>query len=479
MLSRRRALVLLASVVPGVAIGCRSGSDGTDDGPPTSGTTATSDTGTTFDPEAVAESRTRFPRTPIAGDMTDSSVVLAFHVADDSAVTLRVWTAEALVVDQAIEPSGDGFHKVFLRDLDAGTTYHYALFSGEEPAYTDRSLIGQVRTAAAPGEEPVVRLALLACIGQGTILPDFYQPAEAAFPTEAPFEWELFRSVAEVEVDGLVHLGDQAYLDFVWSDEGGTEEAYLNAWGFYHGGGYRDLYPRAGLYASRDDHESTNNGDFDPWDISSEDAAKLANAHAAWFKTMPIDATEVGPIWRSFRWGDTVELVLLDCRYELEEDHQMSEEQLLFLLDRLENSPCRFICVATPKPFADIFEWTGIGEDNAERWATYPADRDRVTELLDRLEARHVVFVCGDIHMNYLGRTSITGDAVSQTRTEVCVTSGNINPSYLSMPADQFDYVSAEPSFPVLTFDPAAGTVHVAFYLADGSVGFEKTLDDV
>jgi len=83
------------------------------------------------------------------------------------------------------------------------------------------------------------------------------------------------------------------------------------------------------------------------------------------------------------------------------------------------------------------------------------------------------------IHMNYLGRATIDGTGVADTRWEVCVTSGNINPSYLSLSDDQFDYVSAEPSFPVLTFDPDAGTVHVAFHLGDGSVGHEQTLTDV
>ena len=31
----------------------------------------------------------------------------------------------------------------------------------------------------------------------------------------------------------------------------------------------------------------------------------------------------------------------------------------------------------------------------------------------------------------------------------------------------------------MLTFDPDAGTVHVAFYDVDGALTFERTLDDV
>ncbi len=468
MPTRRHVLFLLASALPGVVVGCSGdGSEGTDSGTPG------------FDPEAVPESTERFPRTPIAGDMTSTRVTLTFYVADDSPVTLRLWQGSELLVDQAVDPSGDGFHKVHIEDLTPGSTYQYAVFAGSAPDFTDRSLIGQVRTAPGEGDAPVARIALLSCVGQGTVLPDYFFPESADNPTDQPFQWEVFTHAAEHDLAALVHLGDQAYLDFVWSLENGTEEAYLHAWGYYHGGGYRDLYPLAGLYATWDDHESTNNSNFDPWDLAPEDAEKLANAKSAWFKTVPIDADEVGPVWRSFRWGATVELILLDCRYELDGVHQVSEEQLLFLLERIESSPCRFLCVATPKPFADIAEWTGIGADNVERWANFADDRVRVTELLDRLEARHVVFVCGDIHMNYLGRLTIDGTSVADTRYEVCVTSGNINPSYMGLQAEQFDYVSAEPMLPVLTFDPDAGTVHVAFHDKEGAVAFEQTLTDL
>lgn len=464
MFSRRRVLQVFAAALPGLALGCRGEGDGPDG---------------VFDPDGVPESITRFPRTPIAGDMTRSRVVITFHVADDSPVTLRVWTDDEVVVDQAVPASGDGFHKVAVDDLAPGTTYRYAVFTGEAPTFEDRSLIGRVRTAPADDALVPVRIALLACVGQGTVLPDFYQPEGMPVPTTEPFQWEVYTHAAEHDLDALVHLGDQAYLDFVWSEAGGTREAYLHAWGFYHGGGYRDLYPLAGLYATWDDHESTDNGNFDPWTLTAEEEQKLANAQSAWFATVPIDATEVGPVWRGFRWGATLELLLLDVRYELTEDHLLSEAQLAWLLDRIEQSPCRFVCVATPRPFARIASSSPLADDNADRWETYAVDRDRVTALLDRIEGRHVVFVTGDIHMNYLGRVHVTGDAVSDRSWEVCVTSGNVNPLASTLSADQFPFVSAAPHLPVLTFDPGAGTVHVAFYAKDGSLSFERTLTDV
>ena len=220
-----------------------------------------------------------------------------------------MWTDAGDVVQERLAPVGDGFHKVMIDDLVPGTTYRYAVLG---PDAADRSLIGQFRTPPEDDVATTVRVAFMACIGQGTVLPDYVRTPSMENPTIEPFQWELLTHAADHDLDALVHLGDQAYLDNVWKEEGGTLEAYLDGWGAYHGGGYRSIYPLAGLYASRDDHESVDNGQVDPWDTTSEEDQKLANAHEAWFKVMPIDATEVGPVWRRFRWGATLELVLLD-----------------------------------------------------------------------------------------------------------------------------------------------------------------------
>lgn len=460
MLTRRTLLKLVAAAVPGMLIGCKPGA---------------------FDPDGVPESTTRFPRTPMAGDVTNTRAVLTFHVADDAPVTLRVWVdTETVVVDQPLEPSGDGFHKVMIDDLVPGTNYRYAVFSGDAPTFEDRGLIGRFRTAPAEDALVPVKIALLSCVGQGTVLPDYYFPdlPDVPRPTPEPFQWEVFTHAEAHDLDALVHLGDQAYLDYVWSLEDGTLDAYLHAWGYYHGGGYRDLYPLAALYATWDDHEATDNSDFDPWTTTPEEDTKLANAQAAWFKTVPIDATSPGPVWRNFRWGHSLELILLDCRYELDEGALMSEAQLTFLLDSIEQSPCRFICVATPRPFSRITSNPRLPADNQDRWEAYPDQRNRVTALLDRLQAKHVVFVAGDIHMNYVGRTTLGGTSVADQTWEVCCTSGNSNPLAAGLSRDQFEFVSTAPHFPVLTFDPAAETVHVGFYARDGSLAFERTITD-
>ena len=149
--TRRALLKLSAAAIPALALGC----------------------GRPFDPESVPESLERFPRTPIAGDMTQTRIVIAFYVADDTPVTLRLWTEAETVIDERIEPSGDGFHKVMIDGLLPGVTYQYALFSGRARDFESRSLICSVKTAVSDESLEPIRIALLACIGQGSVLPDF------------------------------------------------------------------------------------------------------------------------------------------------------------------------------------------------------------------------------------------------------------------------------------------------------------------
>ena len=60
-------------------------------------------------------------------------------------------------------------------ELMPGTTYHYTLFR-TPPNFTARSLIGTGTAWSEDGLDPV-RIAIMACIGQGSVLPDFSQKA--------------------------------------------------------------------------------------------------------------------------------------------------------------------------------------------------------------------------------------------------------------------------------------------------------------
>jgi len=458
-LSRRDWLTMTSLAVPAMQLGGCAGVD--------------------WEPEGIPESTDLFPRTVIAGDMGPEHIVLAVYVADKAPKTLRIWKdgkPRQVLDERTVEPDADGFVKVKVDGLLPGQVHQYAFFDGPTDGFTARSLIGRFQTLPREGRTPPMTLALGSCTGLGSVLPDYIRPDQTE-PTAYP----LYEMAAALDWDLFVHVGDQGYMDRIY-EAGGTYEQYLAAWGMLHGGSYRNVYPKAAMVATWDDHEVTDNGTVDPWTTDPEEIARIEAGQRAWYRCMPIDGDDPAttPIWRSFRWGHTVEIVLLDCRYELEPDpdrHQMSEAQLQWFLDTLRDSPCRFVCVCTDKPFANIM-LEGIaypGRD--ERWQGHEADRKRVTDLIDAEGLDHVLFLTGDIHMNYLGRLSETGGAISDTLWEICTTSGNVNPAVNGLSEQQFDFKALEPHLPLVTFDATAGTVTVRFVAIDGTTTYERTLE--
>lgn len=432
-----------------------------------------------LDPRAVPESVELFPRTVIAGEMRETSFMVACFVSDAQAVVLRVWLPTddpqqvALVHEEIIEPDANGFFKAHVGGLEGGTWYDYAVFRDVGPGEpVARSLIGRVKTALAPGVREPVTVALGACVGSGGIFPDHIDPQNPV-----PQYWTAITEAAQHDFDLFIHLGDQGYLDNVW-DAGGSYELYLNAWGAYHGGGYRELYPRAGLLCTWDDHEVTNNGDVDPWTTDPIERERIANGLRAYYTVLPIDAAVPfdDPLWRNFQWGDVVEFIVLDCLYERNspQGRYMSEAQLAFLLTRLQDSPCHFKCILNSVPFANLDGFLGASEDN--RWQGHPAQRDAVKSFIDDNAIEGVVWVTGDIHLCYVGQIENQDDTPSGRAWEVCVTSGNINPLALTLPPSQFAWADGNPHAPLLTFDADANEVAVTFYRPDGTIAFETTL---
>jgi len=478
---------------PGVADGSDTGAaDAT--GEDTSGdgdTDSDSDTDTTdtetggapidWDPQAVPESLRLFPRTVMAGDMVVDAFVVAIYIADAAPKTLRVWQPAAdgqqvvLVDEQTLEPDLDGFAKTRVEGLSSGTWYQYAVFDGEAPDFTDRSLIGDVKTALGIDQVEPVTIAFASCIGTGTPLPGFVDPDD---PT--PQQWPITDMAESLEFDLLVHLGDQAYMDTVWQ-KGADYEQYLAAWGAAHGGGYRKVYPKAGLLVTWDDHEVVDNGTVDPWTTDEGDQARILNAKQAWYRVMPIDAADptTEPVWRGFQWGEVVEILILDTRYERTDEPSlsfMSDAQRQWLHDRLLNSPCRFVCVCTPKPYSDIKMLLGDYPGAEERWSGHPDDRQGIKDLVNDNDLSHVLWVTGDIHMSYVGVTDRDDESIAGNMTEVCLTSGNTNPLGEVLSPGQFEFNTSLPRMPVITFDPVSDEILIEMYDSSGTVTFDKTL---
>lgn len=408
-----------------------------------------------WDPASVGLDEAVFPLAIMSGEMRPESAMFTVYVPDGATKTFRLWLpgpqdGQVFLIDERIvEPNADGFVKFTVEGLCPGTWYEYGYFVGEDGDFSARSRIGHVRTAIADDAlEPLV-VALASCCGSS-------------------LDWPAIGVTNQEYFDVLLHLGDMAYNDGME-----TLDEYRANWrDWMSTPDYRNLFANAGVFATWDDHEIDDNSNFDRETMDPAELIRRQNAMDAYFELLPIAGE--GPnyrLWRSFRWGLTAEIIVLDCRYERRpsQGQYISEEQFAFLEDRLLNSPCRFKIVMNSVPVTNMpLQWDIAAND---RWDGYPEARDRLRNFINDNDVDNVWFVSGDFHVSFLSRLEPQGDDNWSRIREIACTSGNENPipnGLLSLNPPQFDYGINEVRACLLEFDPETDTVTLRFIRPNG-----------
>jgi len=240
--------------------------------------------------------------------------------------------------------------------------------------------------------------------------------------------------------------------------------------------GFRRMFREAGLYSTWDDHEVDNN-----WNAERVDATLLATARSAYFehRAQRRHPTDPDRIWRSARWGATLELFILDCRGERRPSTRttrsavyLSRAQMDWLKDGLARSTARFKVIANSVPIADMpFTFLG-GED---RWEGYDAARDEILDHITGRGIRGVWWVSGDFHLGAVGKLEPSG-ARSAMRDLIVGPGGQFpNPLFLSLLPPQWDFTTGENNYVTLRADPARNELTVRFINGAGRVIFERT----
>jgi alkaline phosphatase D len=477
-MKRRRFLQAsaAASVLPFVN-GCPTGPGIGDAGEPEPDYTldpATYDNGETMGAFAddVALDEATFRLGVSAGGMTASTALLWGFVDGGGNARLRVWrdTATegevALVVDEMVTPLEAGAVRFDADGLAPATTYQYALFAEDgDGNLVGRSAVGRFRTAWPEDWDKPLTLGGVTCTSWEN------RPYQA-----------LQVMADEDELDLFVHLGDMSY-----NDEAFTEEEYRALWHTtLSDPGYRALLERTGGYYAWDDHEFQNN--LNPETV---DAARFAAAHRTFFENIAAVEGEGGEIYRSYRWGTTAEIFILDCRTLRRPSEMQSgvsaylgEAQTAWLKGALQSSPCHFKILLNSVPMTRMPQLWALAGD---RWQGYPAARTDLLQFLEDEGIERVWFLSGDFHMGFVGR--VEPDGFGRQIWEVAVgPSGNLgNPLALLIndpdqrdlvfPESQFLYGGARLSSTTLTFDPRADTVRVRYVAGnDGEVLFDETI---
>ncbi len=365
--------------------------------------------------------RYRFASGVASGDPTTTSLVLWARI--DGAPTAATWTltdADAVIAATGtVDPDEWGVLRAEVDGLRPGTRYRYRFSAGH-----DESPVGHTRTLAA--QPTKLRLGIACC---------------ARWPSG---EFTGYRSLADADVDLVVHLGDYIYEDGDGGDRGAhdpphecrTPDDYDRRYAQYRtDADLQALHAAAPWVATPDDHEIDDNvARFDPTGRSSavgvdpERRGAGIDAHARW---MPQRVHGNGPTPRDrhVALGDLCDLVMIDTRLGGREaqrgdgggpapkptDEQspqlLCEAQWEWLDEIVGRSTSSWIVLASQVQVAPLrLGWwpTRSGSRrwplrvspivNPDQWDGYPAERRRLIDLLDRHDRDDIVLLSGDLH---------------------------------------------------------------------------------
>ena len=310
--------------------------------------------------------------------------------------------------------------KVDVTGLTPATTYYFR-FETEGA----RSVIGRTRTLPQ-GATSHVRLGVVSCSNY----PFGYFNAYAAL-------------AARTDLDAVIHLGDYIYeyANATYGD--GTpygriaapnkEMVALADYRERHAQykadpDAREVHRQHPFIVVWDDHELTNNAwregaeNHNPDQGEGDWFVRRDAAVRAFFEWMPIreDAQALSPrIYRSLRFGDLADLILLDTRL-VGRDEQRSREDVLEIeapersllglaqerwlhgeLWESKRSRQRWQILGQQVMFAPQTE-PGNPANNPDSWEGYRAARDRVFDMIEQLKIDSFAVLTGDVHSNWV-----------------------------------------------------------------------------
>jgi len=378
---------------------------------------------------------------------------LALRVFEDGAPA----DAGDLYLDQTAAVGDGGFVHVEVGGLAPDTRYRYCfVVVSAAGAATQRSPIGRFRTALALEARRVVTFGGTSCVNAD------HKP------------YRTLNRAAEAGLDFFVLAGDTTYCDGAV-----TVEHYRNKWrDSFDTDGYRALLSSVGTYASWDDHEIDDN-----WDPETIDPEQLAAAkqvfleHIAYRVRPEVDPIADWRLWRSFRWGQTLELFVLDCRAERKPSTRhtsgaqyISRAQMDWLKLGLRRSPCVFKLIVNTVPITDMPDGYPSEKD---RWQGYEPQRDEILAHVGGPPLMPgVLWLSGDFHFGAIAKVDAPGGRFSD-QWEVFMGQGAnaANPVWEAIrdnSAAQFPFVTGTDNYVRFTCDPFATPPRITAEFVDG-----------
>jgi alkaline phosphatase D len=348
---------------------------------------------------------------------------------------------------------------VDVRGLRPGAWYWYRFRVGRH-----QSPVGRTRTAPAAGSLPDrLRFAFVSC-----------QNFQQGF-------WPAYANLAAEDLELVVHLGDYLYEEaadpLAPRQHLGGEPTTLAEYRTRHAQYKSDPALQAAHQAfpwalTWDDHEVQNNyaNDADDGGLPLRrrfSRARRDAAYKAFFESMPVFARGRSQIYRSQRYGRTVELTMLDERQYREDQPcydalafpcrswerartMLGRRQLGFLKSRLAASPAAWKVIGGQSLIMPNRVHDGQYQ-RFDSWQGYPGEREELLAHIAQRGIKDVVFLAGDVHTVVAGDVCMgmgAGPSVAVEFASGSVTSATVGETNYRLPAGQLVPGSSDPHTP-------------------------------
>jgi len=369
----------------------------------------------------------------VAGDVTPDGAMVWLRAEPESKVFLQYGKDPGLgdlssIGPFSVEKDADNTALIQLENLEPATTYYYrAALADKQPGYVAHFL-----TAPKPDDPTKVSF----CFSGDTR--ESYQP------------FTVMDAVRAQRPDFFLHLGDTIY-----ADRGASAHRLSEFWAKYRANRAdtwtQVCFAETSAYVVWDDHEVED--DYLPGNPLAPIGRK---AFLDYWPVRP-HAEEPERIYRAFRWGQALELFLLDVRQYRDPKRRtmLGQAQKEWLLEQVGRSQAVFKFIATAVPMA------GGGRD---RWEGYATERTEILRYLQQKKISGVVFLSADLHCAAITRIP-KGNGLK-----------NITAGPLAAPLNRitngttrrYEFFSAENfNFAKITVDPKAQPVHALVEFID------------
>jgi len=406
-------------------------------------------------PESTPESMS-FPLGIAMGDPSDTRAVAWASYSGSASLSLVVWKMSGTTYAKELPPiavkATDAVALADVLGLEAGARYRYAFFELDGDARKARSPIGSFRAAIAAGAKEKLTFGATSCIHQGRALATLAQ-------------------AAKLDLDAFLFLGDSTYNDGAVSVPEFRAKWAAN----FKVDNYRQLRRSTGMIATWDDHEVDN-------DWSGDDKSQRSAGIQVFYEMQPVqrNGTDPNRLWRSFKWGDTVEIFVLDSRSERKpgtrttsDAEYISKAQQAWLESGLKSSTATFKLIMNSVPisnFPGVFDFA-----SKDRWEGYAAQRTAVLKSIEDNKIGGVLWISGDFHLASVGRVSPSGVGAAQIEALVGPGDNGGNALSYSLGKPQFDWASSTSNITKIELDPATRAVKLTWIDKDGKALKEQS----